>query len=83
MRTPLFAVFVLMVGGCSTSVTPFSTSATCAADYDRCVRREPNLETCGELRAQCVELAEAVDEERSEKQRGYEEFLKERERDQD
>ena len=81
MRTVRHAICAMVTfGRHSASGTPILTSATCQADYDRCVRREPNLETCDDLRTRCEELADAVDEERDEKRRGYEEFLKERER---
>ena len=68
-----------LLAACTTAPGGFSPSATCQSDYDRCVRQEPDAQTCEAYREACVERADAVREKATEKQRGYDAFKRERE----
>ena len=78
MRAVLSALLVAScLSACSSGLRP-SPTLTCQSDYDRCIRREGAGDECEDYRAACVTRAAAANEQRIEKQRGYEEFLRER-----
>lgn len=82
MRTVRLAALTAFAAASACAAAPIADSAlngTCA-DQDRRCRRSPgDASFCDDQFAACEAEREAVIEERSAKQRGFDEFLRERE----
>ena len=76
------AACLLVLGALSACGTPVGRSVlggTCDEQYRQCRQQPGDVSLCSEQRNLCVATRDADNERRAEKERGYEEFLRERE----
>lgn len=75
------ALPLLLVLGACANLAPSDTQIanSCRDDFERCIREAGDEAPCEEQRRACVEVGTALRSDATEKERGYEEFLRERE----